>query len=566
MIRGVRVRVGWLAGMGLLTACSDPPAETVDTDATSESSGSGESTTDITTIDPDTSSTGLVEPCGNGALDPDEVCDGEAFGDLTCVSQGFLSGELTCDDNCINFGTELCVISVCGDEAIDGDEVCDGTELGGETCITRGFLAGTLACDPACNSFDASMCDPNICGNEIIERTESCDTDDLDDMTCIDLGYDEGTLVCAADCSFDESGCISYVCGDDVINDDNEECDGPDIAGATCADQGFGAGEVSCTNRCDLDYSGCCGDGSQGGDELCDDVDFGGQSCADLGNFDDGVLVCAPSCDGIDTAGCTLCGDDVAQGTEGCDGDDLLGADCTTVPGDFVGGVLGCDAGCALDISGCNYCGNNLVDAGEDCDDEDLGADDCVSLGHTGGLLGCANDCDYDESLCTDFPVPQGGELVITEIMRDPVAVADPNGEWFEIHNPDPALTYQLLGCTVSDDGGETFDVTVDLTIGPDQRVTFGRSNAPGFVPSFVYGNMVLGNGDDEIELTCGGVLVDRVAWDAGFPAPIGASMELDPVVGDAASNDDGSNWCAASDVYFMGERGTPGATNGGCG
>lgn len=575
MHRGFSARAGLVAGWVLASspACSDSTSETGDTEADSTGAtgdtSAGPETGDPETGDPDTSAgTTEPEPCGNGMLDPGEVCDGAVFdGDLTCVTQGFLSGELECAPNCLNFGTSMCVLSVCGDDAIDGEELCDGTDLGDETCITQGFLAGTLACDPACDGFDTSACEPNICGNDIIEPTEWCEGDDLADTTCLDLGYDEGALACAADCSFDETGCITYVCGDDAINDDNEECDGADLGGTVCADGGFGDGAVTCSDRCTLDFTGCCGDLNQGGAELCDDVDFGGQTCADLGDFDDGVLVCAPTCDAIDTSGCTLCGDGAAEGNEGCDAADLLGNSCTTVPGGFVGGVLVCGADCQLDTSGCNYCGNNLVDAGEDCDDEDLGVGDCLSLGYTGGLLGCASDCSYDESLCTDFPPPGTDDLVITEIMRDPIAIGDPNGEWFELFNPSPDTTYQLFGCSVQDDGGETFDVASDLTIEPGARLTFGRSISPGFVPDFVYGNMVLGNADDELELVCGGVTIDRVAWsNATFPAPVGASMELDPLSTGAVDNDDGSNWCAAGDVYFMGDLGTPGTANGGCG
>ncbi|MBX7082609.1 MAG: lamin tail domain-containing protein [Nannocystaceae bacterium] len=556
----------WLVLAVLASGCPDNPTEATSDTEGSSSSGGEETTTTTETTDADSSTT-VVNLCGNGTLDEGEVCDGAEFGDLSCQSQGFLSGELTCAINCKSFGTSMCILSVCGDDQVDGDEVCDGTDLAGEDCISQGFLAGTLACNEFCNAFDTNGCAPNICGNGTIERGEACDSDDLGGVTCVDLGHDEGTLACAGDCSYDESGCIDYSCGDGIVNKDNEECDGEDLAGVTCADGGFGAGAVACSKTCTLDFTGCCGDENRGGDELCDALDFGGQTCADLGDFDDGTLVCAATCDAIDTSACTLCGDDVAEGNEACDGTDLQGLDCTTVPGGFVAGVLACDGSCAIDTTGCNFCGNNTVDPGEDCDDEDLGVGDCLSLGHTGGLIGCAADCNYDESLCTDFPVPQADELYITEIMRDPTAVGDPNGEWFELFNPSGGTSYQLLGCTVQDDGGESFDITSDLVIGPGESITFGRSASPGFTPSFVYGGMVLGNGDDELELFCGGVSIDRVAWtNATFPAPVGASMELDPLVGDATTNDDGSNWCTAGDVYFMGDLGTPGAGNTGCG
>jgi hypothetical protein len=163
--------------------------------------------------------------------------------------------------------------------------------------------------------------------------------------------------------------------------------------------------------------------------------------------------------------------------------------------------------------------------------------------------------------------VPAAGDLAITEVMRDPVAIGDPNGEWFELHNPSPDTTYQLLGCTIQDDGGDTFDIAFDLTIEPESYLTFARTNNPGFVPDFTYGAaMTLGNTDDELELLCAGISVDRVAFtNATFPAPVGASMAVDPGSANAVDNDDGDNWCDEVAAYFMGDLGTPGAENSGC-
>lgn len=563
-----RCRLASLASLALVLvplACGGDGSANADG---SSSSGDAESSSDTST--PADSSSGAAESstgelCGNGVVDEGEKCDGTDFDGNTCESQGFLHGELACTGNCKGFSTAGCVVSECGDGMITGNELCDGELLGDATCVTQGFLAGTLACRAGCDGFDTDQCDPNICGNGTIESPEDCDGEALADTTCVDLGFDEGTLGCQADCTFATFACISYTCGDGSINGATEQCDGADIGAATCADGGYGPGTVGCTESCTLDFTGCCGDGNQGGAELCDGTDFAGETCASQGDFDDGPLACAPGCDAIDTSACTLCGDGVAEGNEGCDAADLLGQDCTSVPGGFVAGTLSCSPSCQLDTSDCNYCGNAIIDAGEDCDGEFLGVPDCLALGHTGGLLACAADCGYDESLCTDYPAPAADELVIVEIMRDPTAVPDPNGEWFELYNPG-AATYQLYGCTFHDDGADSFDVGFDLLIGPGASLTFARSPGPGFTPDYVYTGMTLGNGDDALELACGGVTVDRVAWsNATFPAPVGASMQLDPLATSTTDNDDGGNWCAASSVYFMGDRGTPGTDNDGC-
>jgi len=45
-------------------------------------------------------STTSVDTCGNGELDDGDECDGEAFGEVSCESLGFDTGELVCSDSC----------------------------------------------------------------------------------------------------------------------------------------------------------------------------------------------------------------------------------------------------------------------------------------------------------------------------------------------------------------------------------------------------------------------------------------------------------------------------------
>ncbi len=51
----------------------------------------------------------------------------------------------------------------CGNGAIDEGEQCDGDNLGGFSCTDLGYPAGTLACDPATCTYDASGCDLETC-------------------------------------------------------------------------------------------------------------------------------------------------------------------------------------------------------------------------------------------------------------------------------------------------------------------------------------------------------------------------------------------------------------------
>jgi lamin tail-like protein len=192
-------------------------------------------------------------------------------------------------------------------------------------------------------------------------------------------------------------------------------------------------------------------------------------------------------------------------------------------------------------------------------------------LGFTGGTVACFEDCSYDTELCTAFAQPGIGDVVITEIMRDPVATSDALGEWFEITNTSLDTIWQLNGCVFQDDGMDDFAVDVDLTIAPGEFLTFASSAAPGFTPDFVYTGMSLSQGaaGDELELVCNLVSVDRVAFDGGgaaiFPHAAGAAMQLDPTEIDAITNDDGTTWCNAFSPFFMADTGTPGLANDSC-
>ena len=62
-------------------------------------------------------------PCGSGTVEGPEACDGEAFAGARCTDFGFPGGALTCRDDC-TIDTAGC--NQCGDGVLDPDEVCDG--------------------------------------------------------------------------------------------------------------------------------------------------------------------------------------------------------------------------------------------------------------------------------------------------------------------------------------------------------------------------------------------------------------------------------------------------------
>jgi len=158
--------------------------------------------------------------------------------------------------------------------------------------------------------------------------------------------------------------------------------------------------------------------------------------------------------------------------------------------------------------------------------------------------------------------------IIINEIMQNPDAVTDMNGEWFELYNNSLNAT-DINGWTIMDLGVDShiIDNGGPLIIPPEGYVVLGRNaNAEengGVWVDYEYDGFNLGNADDGIILLDGdGIEVDRVVYDGGieFPDPTGASMELDSPELD---NNVGANWQTASTPYGDGDFGTPGGLNG---
>jgi hypothetical protein len=158
----------------------------------------------------------------------------------------------------------------------------------------------------------------------------------------------------------------------------------------------------------------------------------------------------------------------------------------------------------------------------------------------------------------------QAGELVITELMADPQAVTDAEGEWFELFNPTGAAL-ELQRCEIDDGAKTTHPIEASLIIAPAAYVTFARSTQVGFSPDRV-ASFSLSNSADHLALRCGAVEIDRVDYDAaqGFPIVAGASASLDPSQLDGRANDAASAWCAAR-LSFGSDLGTPGRANPSC-
>lgn len=86
----------------------------------------------------------------------------------------------------------------CGNGIIEEAEECDGTDFGNRTCVTEGFESGNLLCSPTCTLLTTSC--TKRCGNGVLDPGEACDGD-AGVPACSNFGYGVCTALCTADIS-----------------------------------------------------------------------------------------------------------------------------------------------------------------------------------------------------------------------------------------------------------------------------------------------------------------------------------------------------------------------------
>ncbi|MEZ4321687.1 MAG: lamin tail domain-containing protein [Myxococcota bacterium] len=187
------------------------------------------------------------------------------------------------------------------------------------------------------------------------------------------------------------------------------------------------------------------------------------------------------------------------------------------------------------------------------------------------GTPGAENDvCPDTMGAATLFEVLPG-ELVITEIMKDPLAVGGAFGEWIELRNAS-SRAIDLNGLELVDEVGDGIQLTDAYVLQPGSHAVLAASDDPS-VNGGVVGAIAawgaafsLRNSEDTVILRYGTRVFDRVDYDNGvlFPDPSGASMQVSPTI-DADANDDGAAWCVSTAAYGQGDLGTPGQPNPAC-
>ena len=156
--------------------------------------------------------------------------------------------------------------------------------------------------------------------------------------------------------------------------------------------------------------------------------------------------------------------------------------------------------------------------------------------------------------------------IIINEIIQNPLAVGDSEGEWFEIYNNSNG-EIDIEGFIIKDNDSDSHLITEETLIAPYSYAVLGRnadtSTNGGVVISYEYSNINLANGADEILLIDPyGNTVDSVAYDGGntFPDPNGSTMAL---LNLNLDNTIGGNWVEYDSLtYGNGDYGTPGEPN----
>ncbi|HSP80111.1 MAG TPA: lamin tail domain-containing protein, partial [Myxococcaceae bacterium] len=165
---------------------------------------------------------------------------------------------------------------------------------------------------------------------------------------------------------------------------------------------------------------------------------------------------------------------------------------------------------------------------------------------------------------------PHLGDVVLTEFMADPRAVADATGEWVELY---ARRDVDLNGVTLANEGSgrTTLEATRCLRVKAGAYAVLARSadhaSNGGLPPvlgtfSFSLGNSAAARA---LRLSRKGTLLDEVRWTS--EALPGVSWQLEPKKRTPEGNDEPGSFCATPDGtrYGRGDRGTPGGENRPC-
>ncbi|HSP80475.1 MAG TPA: DNA/RNA non-specific endonuclease [Myxococcaceae bacterium] len=176
---------------------------------------------------------------------------------------------------------------------------------------------------------------------------------------------------------------------------------------------------------------------------------------------------------------------------------------------------------------------------------------------------------------CPEPPPPLPRDVRINEVMPNPYAVYDSNGEWFEVFNPGSA-PIDLQGWKIASKGDAEHIISASVVVPARGYVVLGNNTDSttngGVTVAYTYGSgLALSNSTDWLELrrpeAGGDVTIDAVYWNSAPPS--GSSRALVKPAAPNASDVSGSAWTTSTEYYGpvsapKRDRGSPGAANPG--
>jgi len=165
------------------------------------------------------------------------------------------------------------------------------------------------------------------------------------------------------------------------------------------------------------------------------------------------------------------------------------------------------------------------------------------------------------------------GDILIIEIMYDPDTLSDTEGEWFEIYNTTDSII-NLKNLVIKCNDNNSHIITDSISLAPDTYFVLARNEAATTAIKYVYGSSItLTNSSTNLILAnygtdgSNGSEIASVFYDEsnGFPAGIGASIQLNPLYYNVTDAKSGSSWCLSTISFDTGDLGTPGIANTDC-
>lgn len=166
------------------------------------------------------------------------------------------------------------------------------------------------------------------------------------------------------------------------------------------------------------------------------------------------------------------------------------------------------------------------------------------------------------------------GDLLISEIMFNPSALSDTDGEYIELLNTtDDTINLNQL-VIVRESTGSRHVIDGDIAVAPGNYALLARTGLAAESVDYIYGSSIsLPNSGEALQIEnygndgTDGSIICRVDYGiSDFPSgQNGASIQLSDEIRSVNQAMLGISWCESTTAFITGDLGTPGSKNGGC-